>query len=112
MKNKIILVPFPFDDLSETKVRPALCLTNSISVYNHVVIAFITSQVTKAMEISDLPILTTDVDFNQTGLKVDSAIRLHRLVTIPTSLIKRQLGVLPPSYHKLLEQKLVDLFQL
>ena len=26
MKYKIVLVPFPFDDFSGTKVRPALCL--------------------------------------------------------------------------------------
>ena len=36
-KHKIILVPFPFDDFSELKVRPAVCLTNSIGKHNHVV---------------------------------------------------------------------------
>ena len=40
---KIVLVPFPFDDFSVTKVRPAICLTNEISSYNHIIIAFITS---------------------------------------------------------------------
>ena len=30
LKGKIVLVPFPFDDLSATKVRPAVCLTDSI----------------------------------------------------------------------------------
>lgn len=40
MQFKIVLVPFPFDDLSGKKVRPALCLTEKISNYNHVVIAF------------------------------------------------------------------------
>jgi mRNA interferase MazF len=112
MKNKIVLVPFPFDDLTGTKVRPALCLTNAISNYDHVVISFITSQLPKATESSDLPILTTDKDFTSTGLKVDSAIRLHRLVTVPKYLIKRQLGVLPKSYQSILEQKLRDLFEL
>jgi len=29
-KGKVVLVPFPFDDLSATKVRPAVCLTNPI----------------------------------------------------------------------------------
>ena len=35
MKYKIILVPFPFDDFSQTKVRPAICLTNKIAPYNN-----------------------------------------------------------------------------
>ena len=54
MKWKIVLVPFPFDDLSGIKVRPAICLTDEISPYKHVVIAFITSQVAKAVETSDI----------------------------------------------------------
>jgi hypothetical protein len=29
MKGKVVLVPFPFDDLSTTKVRPAVCLIRS-----------------------------------------------------------------------------------
>lgn len=112
MKNKIVLVPFPFDDLSGSKVRPALCLTDSISIYDHIVISFITSQLPKANEPTDLPIFITDKDFKQTGLKVDSAIRLHRLVTIPKYFIRRQLGILPNSYQAILEQKLKDLFEL
>ncbi len=30
MKHKIVLVPFPFDDLTANKVRPAVCLTDEI----------------------------------------------------------------------------------
>lgn len=112
MKGKIVLVPFPFDDLTGVKVRPALCLTDSISAYDHVVIAFITSQIRKAEEESDLAILQADRHFSQTGLKVDSAIRLHRLVTMPGSLIQKQLGVLPSSFQNTLDQKLRELFVL
>ncbi len=112
MKNKIVLVPFPFDDLLSSKVCPAICLTDSIGAYDHVVISFITSQITRADEASDLKIMATDPDFEMTGLKLDSAIRFHRLVTIPTRLIQRQLGVLPESYQSILEQKLRTLFSL
>jgi hypothetical protein len=31
-KGKVVLVPFPFDDLSTTKVRPAVCLTEPIGL--------------------------------------------------------------------------------
>lgn len=112
MKYRIVLVPFPFDDLSGTKLRPALCLTDSIGVYQHVVIAFITSQLSKATESSDLPLLPSDADFSQTGLKVASALRLHRLVTIPTRLMQRQLGQLPVSQQLKTEQALRALFGL
>ncbi|MFN0213030.1 MAG: type II toxin-antitoxin system PemK/MazF family toxin [Saprospiraceae bacterium] len=112
MKWKIVLVPFPFDDLTGTKVRPAVCLTDEISTYRHVVIAFITSQVTKASEPSDIPLLTSSPDFSLTGLKAPSAIRLHRLVTIPTSLMQRQLGNLPVGLQNTVEQKLRALFGL
>lgn len=112
MKNKIVLVPFPFDDLTGTKLRPALCLTDSIGIYNHLVICFITSQIAKATEPSDVPVLSINPNFKSTGLKIDSAIRLHRLVTIPQSLVQRQLGVLLVNYHHLIEKKLRDLFDL
>jgi len=44
IKNSIVLVPFPFDDFSVSKVRPALCLTSEIGRSNHVIIAFISSK--------------------------------------------------------------------
>ena len=91
MKHKIVLVPFPFDDFSNTKVRPAICLTDKIGKYKHVVIAFITSQISNATEETDIKISNIE----NTGLKTTSAIKLHRIVTIPTNLIKRELGKLP-----------------
>ena len=39
------MVAFPFDDLSGSKVRPAVCLTDVVGVHGHVVLAFITSAV-------------------------------------------------------------------
>ncbi len=110
MKWKIILVPFPFDDLSGTKVRPAVCLTDEIGPYKHIVIAFITSQVSKATEGSDIAILPGSPDFAATGLKVPSAIRLHRLITIPVSLIQRELVILAPVLQTEVEGKIRELF--
>ena len=109
---EIVLVPFPFDDLSGSKLRPALCLTEPISAYNHVVIAFITSQVAKATELSDVSILDQHSDFEMTGLRVSSAIRLHRLTTVPIGLIQRHLGALPDSIVLIVEQRLRVLFSL
>lgn len=112
MKWKIVLVPFPFDDMSGVKVRPAVCLTNEIDVYHHVVIAFITSQIAMANEESDVLLLSTSEHFDATGLKVPSAIRLHRIVTIPRSLMQRHLGNVPMHIQAIVGQKLKTLFGL
>jgi len=112
IKNTVVLVPFPFDDFSTTKVRPAICLTNKIGQFGHIVIAFITSQIPDDLEQSDMVLKINDKDFQQTGLKVSSVIRLHRIVTIPGHLIKRELGKITKSQEKELKQKLIRLFEL
>ena len=108
MKYKIVLVPFPFDNFSDLKVRPAICLTDKIDKYNHVVIAFITSQISKTTGKTDIRI----TNIKNTGLKTNSTIKIHRIVTIPTNLIKRELGKLPDSYHKIMTDKLKILFEI
>ncbi len=42
VKGKVVLVLFPFDDLTSAKLRPAVCLTDPIGSHHHVVLAFIT----------------------------------------------------------------------
>ena len=82
MKYKIVLVPFPFDDLSSQKVRHAVCLTEEIQPHGHVVLAFITIKVSASPDLFDLVIDANDPDFSQTGLKVSSTIRFHRLIIL------------------------------
>ena len=43
MRGKVVLVPFTFDDLSATRLRPAVFLTDAIGAHRHVVLAFLTS---------------------------------------------------------------------
>lgn len=112
MKHKIVLVPFPFDDLSSKKVRPAICLTSEIKPYNHIVLAFITSRILPNPETTDFVIDTKDADFAKTGLKVSSMIRLHRLMTVSKSIILRELGELPKLMKPEIKRKLKDLFEL
>ena len=95
-KAKVVLVPFPFDDLSTTKVRPAVCLTDPVGPHRHVVLAFITSQVLPDLLETDVVLDSGEPDFAATGLRVSSTLRLHRLMTVSASLIQRELGTLPP----------------
>ena len=110
IKNSIVLVPFPFDNLSESKVRPALCLTNEIGKYNHVIIAFISSRIPEDSTDSDLILLKQSGNSIGTGLAVDSVIRLHKMMTIPKSLIKRKLGTINPTVAVVIKEKINRLF--
>ena len=88
MRFKIVLVPFPFDDFTRTKVRPAVCLTDITGVHEHLIVAFITSQQPDEKLASDIELPATI----NNGLKVNSFLRLHKMATMPLSLITNELG--------------------
>ena len=110
MRYRVVLVPFPFDDLSGSKVRPAVCLTEAVGVYRHMVLAFITSVAPAQLEPTDLLLDPAIADFARTGLRVRSVLRLHRLLTVPAKVIQRQLGDLTPNLQTEVQQRLRKLF--
>lgn len=112
IKNKIVLVPFPFDNLTTTKVRLVVCLTDKIGPHNHVVVAFITSQVLVDLMDTNIVVDSDNKDFQKTGLKVSSTIWLHRLMTISKSIIRRELGQLSKDHQSQIDERLIKLFQL
>jgi mRNA interferase MazF len=109
IKHSIVLVPFPFDDFSSAKVRPALCLTSEIGGLGHVIIAFISSNIPEDKLESDIEINLGTTEWSGTGLASDSVIRLHKIVTIPKYLIKRRLGKLNASMAELVRSKIFRL---
>lgn len=88
IKYSIVLVPFPFDDFSASKVRPAVCLTSVIGKFDHVIIAFISSKISDELAESDIVIESDSAYWKGSGLAINSVIRLHKMVTIPKSLLK------------------------
>ena len=111
-KFKVVLVPFPFDDLSSSKVRPAVCLTGPIGPHRHVILAFITSRVVTEPLATDLVLDPRGTDFISTGLRVSSTLQLHRLMTATTALIRRELGQLSPRMQAQVNHRLRKLFDL
>lgn len=111
-KYKVVLIPFPFDDISNNKVRPAVCLTEPIGQYRHIVLAFITSRVPEELLETDILIASDDEDFETSGLKVSSVLRLHRMMTATTSIIRREMGQLSEAREEIVKKKLKVLFSL
>ena len=111
-RHRVVLVPFPFDDLSSVKVCPAVCLTDPIGPHRHVILAFITSRVPAGLLTTDLVMDSGDPDFSSTGLRVSSTLQLHRLMTATTTLIRRELGALSPRFGSQIDGRLRRLFDL
>jgi mRNA interferase MazF len=111
-KGKVVLVPFSFADLSGTKVRPAVCLTDPIGPFRHVILAFLTSQSIAAPLATDLVLDPSHPDFAATGLRRRGTLRVHRMMTAADSLILRELGALSPTLQAEVDQRLRLLFAL
>lgn len=111
-KGKVVLVPFPFDDFASSKVRPAVCLTDRIGPHEQLIVAFITSRVPDPELPSDILLPCSGDGRERMGLKVDSALRLHRVITLSAALIRREVGTIPHVVQASIDAKLRDLFQL
>lgn len=98
-RGKVVLVPFPFDDLATEKARPAICLTEPLTPHRHIVLAFVTSRTPDDLLDTDIVLDPQEPGFAQTGLQVRSTIRTHRLLTVASTTIKRELGSLTPALH-------------
>ena len=103
-KGEIVLVPFPFTDLTSTKRRPALVL---FSDDNDVTLAFITTR-KHWVKKWDLNLEPT----RQNGLKKSSIVRLAKITTLEKSLVLGRLGKISKADGKALNRNLRLLFNL
>ena len=91
-KGDIVLVQFPFTDLSPTKLRPVVLLENTS--LNEVTLCFISSQNIENISSEEFVLNTSDTEFIETGLRVASKVRVTRIVTLQRQLRIRRLGKL------------------
>lgn len=104
VKGDIVLVPFPFTDLTGTKKRPALILV----VGNlDVTVSFLSSQL-HWREKTDLLLQPTPAN----GLKVPSLVRVGKIATIDKSLVIGKLGRITIDELEILNKKLLQLFEI
>jgi mRNA interferase MazF len=86
VKGDVVVVPFPFSDLSHAKRRPALVVATLAG--DDLILCQITSQATGDPH----AITVSDPDFQSGGLKQESRIRPNRLFTAHQRLILYRVG--------------------
>jgi len=103
MKGKIVLLPFPFTDLTTAKLRPALVIYEG---EKDVIVAFISSKVSSRSPETNILLTKERRGFRRTGLKVDSVIRVDKIATLLKDLVVGELGEVDEEIRKEVNQKL------
>jgi len=109
MKGKIVLVPFPFTDLTAAKLRPALVIYEG---EKDVVMAFVSSKIPSELSEVDILITKNHTSFRKAGLKVDSVIKLDKIATVLKDLIVGELGEVDEKLRQEVNQKLKRIMEI
>lgn len=96
-RGDIVLVKFPFTDLTATKVRPALVISSDKynQNSNDILFMLITSK-TDNLFMEDLLVDSTHPEFPGTGLKRSSLFKIDRIVILCKTIATRKLGEAGP----------------
>ena len=101
----VVLVRFPFSDLSKTKLRPAVVLAD-VGRGDRIL-----CQVTSKSYSDTRAVKLDDVDFAKGSLRVTSYARPGKLFTANRDLIASEIAVLKPESLKRLVDAVVDLLR-
>jgi mRNA interferase MazF len=105
----IILIPFPFSDLTGSKVRPALVISND--GYNGIYLDAIVVALTSNLTHSQYKILITHSDLERGRLPVDSAVRCDKPFSVLQSKTLKVQARLTEEKFKAVQQAIATLLQ-
>ena len=86
----IVLLPFPFSDLSQSKLRPAVVLADATRG------DWVLAQITSKPYGDPLAVVLDQVDFAAGSLRVQSFVRPGKLFTANDALVTAEIGTLTP----------------
>ena len=105
VKGDIVVVPFPFSDLTYSKRRPALVISSLEG--DDIILCQITSQAVK----DKYAIQLCDQDFAEGGLKKQSNIRPNRIFTADRHIVLYKVGSLKREKVKEVIDKITELIK-
>jgi len=100
---EVILVPFPFSDLTGVKKRPAMVLAD-IEVRNEIICLMLTSVKIKSEKYE-----YNIVKWEEAGLLKPTVARIHRLFTLHRNMVNKKLGRLTAEEYNMILKRVIDL---
>lgn len=105
VKGDVVVLPFPFSDLSSSKKRPALVMAKLPGD------DLILCQITSKLKVGPYSISLNDSDFKTGSLNVDSLIKISRIFTADKAIVLYKIGTLKQTKIDEVERKIVELFK-
>jgi len=105
IKGDVVVLPFPFSDLSKSIKRPALIIAKLKGD------DIILCQITSEARIDDYSIILEDKDFKKGKLPLTSLVRPNRLFTADKSIILYKVGSLKENKIKEIENALIKIIK-
>ncbi|MGA2464086.1 MAG: type II toxin-antitoxin system PemK/MazF family toxin [Thermodesulfobacteriota bacterium] len=105
VKGDVVVVPFPFSDLTQAKRRPALVVSTLEG--DDLILCQITSQYIR----DNYAISLTDKDFETGGLKQPSNVRPNRLFTADSNIILYRVGGLKGTKLTEIIEKIINIIR-
>lgn len=93
----VVLFEFPAADQQPGKLRPALVLASLPGNYDDYLVCMITTQLHQKLENFDEVISPSDSDFESSGLKAESLIRIFRLAVVEKEIFEGIIGEISAS---------------
>ena len=112
---EIIMVEFPFVDLVQKKLRPALIIPNDSfnKISNSVVVVQITSNLFSGFREYNIPLSDSDViRYEETLPMYQSIIKPYIIFTVDKRLIRRRIGLLKPEKIKEVKESMKRIFSI
>ena len=101
----IILIPFPFAELTNKKVRPAVVVCKTKDKYRDLVICAISSVVPKTLNENEILLKTT----SQNGLRKQSVLKVDRILTAKKKDVIVRIGELDKTDLEIFKEKFKNL---
>jgi mRNA interferase MazF len=108
---QVAIVRFPTVVLAPGKPRPVLLLAPAPGPYDDWLVCMLSTQLQQAVEGFDEVIDPDHSDFQSSGLKVASVIRLARLAVVSEDLLVGAIGEISPERLQRIRQKLAGWIQ-
>ncbi|WP_022834908.1 type II toxin-antitoxin system PemK/MazF family toxin [Salisaeta longa] len=108
---QIVLYRFPRTDLAEGKLRPALLISKAPGPYDDWLICMISSQLHQQIEEFDELIEEGDSDFQQSGLKKTSIVRISRLAIVEGQILEGRIGKISSGRMQRIRRRLAEWIQ-